>query len=73
MFLLIPEKPVLFILLDEFALYSSFGNFFNVWLKKGQNKKSEGLSIKFFLRSFTKIFSKRLSGNLLNALGKLFC
>ena len=30
MFLLIPEKPVLFILLDEFALYSSFGNFFNV-------------------------------------------
>lgn len=40
MFLLIPEKPVLFILLDEFALYSSFGNFFNVWLKKKDKTKS---------------------------------
>lgn len=60
MFLLIPEKPVLFILLDEFALYSSFGNFFNVWLKKGQNKKSEGLSIKIFSPIFRQDFFQKI-------------
>lgn len=60
MFLLIPEKPVLFILLDEFALYSSFGNFFNVWLKKRTKQKVGRLIDKNFSPIFRQDFFQKI-------------